>query len=114
LEQLEDKEEHTEHVKAKKIATVIMALCKAARKYGGEDKAFIDCAAEQMSFIDVEPKIDTNVFPDFVKVAAKRYCMEKSSGRDFWRQLAPQFLGDDTLTLAEVPVESGGVREFRC
>ena len=67
-------DDKAEMVLARKPTENILAMCKAAtnKKGGVESQLFLDAALEQSQFLSMEPKVESNVFPPFIRLAAKR------------------------------------------
>ena len=69
----------------------ILAMCRAARKAGVESTVFLNCTLEQTRYLGMEPAVENNVFPPFVRLAAKKSTIENTPvGPDFWKQLGAE------------------------
>ena len=98
-------DETTEQGKAeviyhKKCVSAVLAMVKASKK-GVESEDFVDACHRQLRFLkSMPPIVQGNLFPDFIRLAAKKMTVEKSvPGPGFWASLSPKSLGDSSLSL---------------
>jgi hypothetical protein len=102
IDELTDDVEKASHIYYRKAAAAIHSMCKAARK-GPESEEFVDAATEQMLFLSKPPVLNENVFPDFLRVAAKKLIVQKSEpGPDWWQLLSPVAWGDSSMSLKQL------------
>lgn len=95
----------TELILHKKMIEVVVALCKAARKSGVESDDFLEVAYQQVQFMDMPPRIETNIFPTLVRMAAKKSVVERAKcGSEWWESLSPTSLsfGDSAINMGEL------------
>ena len=85
----------------KKPVEAILGMCEAAKKRGVEAGGFLQCALEQRRYLAVEPAVDGNVFPPFIRLVARRSVIENLDvGPGFWEALSPTQLSDGDSTLS--------------
>ena len=83
----------------------VLALCKAARKGGTESSGFLDAALEQTRYLAMSPAVERNLFPAFIRMAAKKVSIECTPvGPEFWKNLAPLQIcfGDSSVRMEDV------------
>ena len=96
--------DYAEHVRMKKVPIAIRSMCKEAQKTGVESEPFLDCCYSQLRFLEMEPVVQTNVFPTFIRTSANKMVIDRTEpGPEFWRLISPTALGsDDQLRLMDI------------
>ena len=98
-------EGNNEFILHNKIVQVVSAVCTAARKSGVESEEFLDVAYKQTQFLAMAPCVETNVFPSFVRLSAKKSVVERAeAGPEWWALLAPAelSLGDYAVSMGQL------------
>lgn len=95
----------TEFILAKKKVDAMIAMLRVAKRVGVEHEEFLSCAHEQVGFLSMAPPVEANLFPRFIRNAAKRAVFERAEAApSAWKLLSPKdlSLGDTSVSMGQI------------